>query len=177
MAACTSEQEFFWKCHLCFATPSSDAARSRHMINLWKLPNDPTRCDNVQRAATIRRARAGHVPIINGPAAPSHDPVIAMARRPPLTWPAARRARLAYKVHATEANTDGARDMTILQARQVGFVFVQRCGCGQLEILVVIFGDTFFVNGGDLSLFKSCQESICRSRGAQKVSHISQITW
>ena len=72
------------------------------MINLWKLPNDPTRCDNVQRAATIRRARAGHVPIINGPAAPSHDPVIAMARRPPLTWPAARRARLAYKVHATE---------------------------------------------------------------------------
>ena len=117
MAACTSEQEFFWKCHLCFATPSSDAARSRHMINLWKLPNDPTRCDNVQRAATIRRARAGHVPIINGPAAPSHDPVIAMARRPPLTWPAARRARLAYKVHATEANTDGARDMTILQDR------------------------------------------------------------
>ena len=106
-----------WKCHLCGVTPTCDAARSRHMINLWKLPGDPSRCDNQQRVSAARRARAGHVPIIDVLAAPTHDPVIAIARRTPLTWTAARQARLGYIVHATEANTDSARDMTLLQDR------------------------------------------------------------
>ena len=105
MAACTS-----WRCHLCSACPASDAARARHMQNLWKLPDDPSRCDN--RGG----ARAATVPII--PAVPpTCDPVIKMARRSSPTWPTRRLTRSAYQVHATTANTQGAVDMTLMQDR------------------------------------------------------------
>ena len=93
---------------MCLATPRTDAARARHMHNMWKLPDDPTRCDNVLAA------RPTNVPLIRALATPTSDPIIAIARRPPSTWQAERRARACYAVLDITANTDEARDMTLL---------------------------------------------------------------
>ena len=84
------------------------------MRNLWKLPDDPSRCDNQQRGGV---ARATAVPIITAPVTPTVDPVIKMARRKPTTWNTRRLARSRYTILPTTANTEGARDMTLLQSK------------------------------------------------------------
>ena len=38
-----------WTCDLCNAVFVRTTARARHMQNVWKREDDPTRCDNVAK--------------------------------------------------------------------------------------------------------------------------------
>ena len=96
------------------AAPRGDAARARHMHNFWKLPSDPSRCDNAQQAAGAARTT---VPLITAPATPTSDPIIRIARKHAWTWQDERVARACYTITETTASTHEARDMTLLQDR------------------------------------------------------------
>ena len=105
------------RCHLCNAVLRNDQSRSSHMRNYWKAPNDPTRCDNVQISSVNRQVAT--VPLITIPETIACDPVVSMARRPPLTWNREREARSRYAIVETTAvsTTVDARDFTSLQTQ------------------------------------------------------------
>ena len=91
------------------------------MRNYWKAADDATRCDNVQ---TATNRQVAPVPLITIPHEVACDPVVSMARRPPLTWTREREVRSRYAVTSNAVGTVGDRDLTLLQKNHIAVAFV-----------------------------------------------------
>lgn len=85
-----------WRCHLCHASFDNGPARARHMRNIWKGDDDPTRCDKISLPIVIT---APMVPIVTAPAMTA--PLTNLARRQPMSWEHEREQRRGYTI--TEA--------------------------------------------------------------------------
>ena len=86
-----------WTCYLCRGTFQGERQASRHKHNWWKLPDDPTRCDNAAAGVTVNvapRVAVTPAPVITRPIGNTE-----LARREPVQWEAERAARAAYTLH------------------------------------------------------------------------------
>lgn len=82
-----------WTCYLCNKTIIGRQQQNRHKSNLWKLADDPTRCDHVATNNTTTPAPA----IITRPIGKTE-----LARRATVQWDTERNARAAYIVRRND---------------------------------------------------------------------------
>ena len=86
-----------WTCYLCLQKFDEGPPAIRHRSNLWKLPEDPGRCDNVRRAVVVPAAETSApgvpVPVLTRPISNTE-----LARRAPVLWEEERAARAAYTI-------------------------------------------------------------------------------
>ena len=101
-----------WRCHLCHSSFECGPSRTRHMCNIWKSDNDPTRCDKMRPVVQATTAPAA---VITAPALTA--PLSNLARRQPMLWQNEREQRSGYTIKETLAvESEEPRQMLGIQA-------------------------------------------------------------
>ena len=87
---------------MCHASFDYGPARVRHMRNVWKGDDDPTRCDKIIRPVVITApVDVPVLPVITAPAITA--PLTNLARRQPVSWEDERTQRSGYTIIETSA--------------------------------------------------------------------------
>ena len=112
-----------WTCYLCGLRCDNTSQANRHKYNLWKVADDPTRCDNRGRD-TERTVPTQLVTTVQQPvavAATIRRPIsnTELARRATVSWDDERTARAAYTITRSpfldDAASMGCRNMLPIQ--------------------------------------------------------------